>query len=207
MQLFNRIVVVIVLLLLISASTLLLLIPDIGTRLLETAVDNLLGILGSVGQPTRMIMLLAAVLLDVLFLGLLFLEVRRRPMPSARVTRVKGIEGEVTLEAVRQRVEHHVEQIADIVEVRPRVGARGGRVEVALDVVTSPHVNVPSKIDEILQVVREVVTGGLGLKLRGKPTISIRHVEYGREARATQASDATPPDGVALKGISGEGGM
>jgi len=198
MRIFNKIVVVILILVALPVGTLFLVLPDVTATGLANASTSLAALVTAFGQATRMGLLMLALALDLVLLWLLYLELRRKPTPGARVTRIRGGEGEVTVEAVKQRIRHHVTQLSDVVEVRADISAKGGRVGVALDVVTSPHVNVPQKIDEIVQVVREAVTGGMGLSLRGKPTVSVRHVAYSESpAAATHilpSSEMTPPD-------------
>ena len=197
MRVFNKVVVIIVILVAMPVSTLLLVMPDLTTVALSEVFAGLAERVAGLEQQFRLAMALAALVIDIALLLLLYLELRRKPTPGGKVTRVRGGEGEVSLEAIRQRVHHHVSQLPDVVEVKPAVSAKGGRVIVALDVVTSPHVNVPKKLDEIVQVVRESVTGGMGLKLRGKPSVSIRHVAYSkapspRSAPASLSTSAPP---------------
>lgn len=178
MRVFNKIVVIVLALVALPVLTLALVLPDVVAQTIGETFTALAGRFAAYGQPIRLGLALLALVIDVLLLGLLYLELRRRPSPGARVMQVQGGEGEITLEAIHQRIQHHVSQLADVIDVRPHVTAKGGRVMVSLDVVTSPHVNVPKKIDEVVAVVREAVTGGMGLRLRGRPSVSIRHVSY-----------------------------
>jgi hypothetical protein len=78
------------------------------------------------------------------------------------------------------------------------VQARGGRVRVKLEVVTSPYVQVPERVAQIVEVVKGVVEGEMGLKLKGKPDINIQHASYQavpppREAPPKEAAPAQPP--------------
>jgi hypothetical protein len=206
MRIFNKIVVVILILVALPVGTLFLVLPDVTAAGLANAFTSLAALVTAFGQAVRMGLLMLALALDLVLLWLLYLELRRKPTPGARVTRIRGGEGEVTVDAVQQRVHHYVSQLTDVVEARADVSAKGGRVRVALDVVTSPHVNIPQKIDEIVQVVREAVTGGMGLKLRGKPTVSVRHIAYGESPAATRilpssGGDTPPSTGGGEKGF------
>jgi hypothetical protein len=190
MRVFNKIVVVVLALVALPVITLFLVLPDQVARVVGETLTALAGRFAAFAQPTRLGLAALALVLDVLLLGLLYLELRRKPMPGAKVMRIQGGEGEITLDAIHQRIQHHVSQLADVMDVRPHVTAKGGRVAVSLDVVTSPHINVPKKIDEVVAVVREAVTGGMGLKLRGRPVVSVRHVSYKEVPPASPPAEA-----------------
>lgn len=193
MRIFNKLVVVALILAALPVGTLFLTLPDTAALAVADALTLAAERAAALGQSARLVLAVVALALDVFLFWLLYMELRRKPSLSARVSRVQGGDGEVTLEAVHQRVHYHVSQLQDVVGVEPHVSARGGRVSVKLDVTTSPHVNVRSKIDEITQVVREAVTGSMGLRLLGNPSVSIRHVAYGETPPPPPAVSATSP--------------
>jgi uncharacterized alkaline shock family protein YloU len=74
-------------------------------------------------------------------------------------------------------VEHKVSQLDGVISVKPDIIGRRGGVEVELDLETSPDVDVPSKTEEICQVVKEAVEDKMGLKLR-KVRANIKHTPF-----------------------------
>jgi hypothetical protein len=205
MRVFNKVVVVIFILVAVPVSTLLLVLPDVTATTLADTFSLLAVRAAAFQQTVRTGLAFLALAIDLVLFWLLYLELRPKATPGGRVMRVRGGEGELSQEAIHQRIHHHVSQLPDVVEVEPEIGVKGGRVEVTLEVVTSPHVNVPQKLDEVVQVVREAVVGGMGLRLRGKPVISIRHVSY-KEASppASKAVMPTPPSPPATENMSGD---
>jgi hypothetical protein len=204
MRIFNKIVVVVLILVALPVGTLFLVRPEATALAMSDVFALVVEQFAAFEELTLMMVALLALPVDLVLLGLLYLELRRKPQQVARVTRVRRGDGEITLEAIHQRIHHHVSRLADVVEVQPDTRVKGGRVLVALDVVTSPHVNVPEKVDEIVQVVRETVTGGMGLKLRRKPAVSIRHVAYSEVSPPTPPAMSTQPVSVPVpQGESG----
>jgi uncharacterized alkaline shock family protein YloU len=84
---------------------------------------------------------------------------------------------ELAVESIAQRLEYRVDQLADVVKVRPEVKPRGKSVDVVLHLETSPDIDVPAKTEEVYQVAREVVEERMGLKL-GKIKVNVKHAPY-----------------------------
>jgi len=89
---------------------------------------------------------------------------------------VKSAGGEVELavESIAQRLEYRVDQLADVVKVRPKIMPRRKDIDVELNLETTPDIDVPTKTEEVCQVAREVVEERMGLKLR-KIKVNIRY--------------------------------
>lgn len=136
---------------------------------------------------TWIVFTLMGMLLLVILLLLLYLEIRRPARGAVRILHVSGGEAEVSTDSIAQRLEHNIDQLAEVISVRPMVTARRGGVEAALDVETSPDIDVPSKTEEICQVAREVLEERMGLKLN-KITVNIRHAPYPEPAKAPDES-------------------
>ncbi|MBC8448181.1 MAG: hypothetical protein H8D78_10550 [Chloroflexi bacterium] len=121
------------------------------------------------------------VILAVLVFGiLLFLELRRRRPNTVRVHTTEGSTADVTTDSVSQRLLYHIDRLADVVTVAPRVSGRGKVVDVVLDLETGPEVDVPMKTDEVVAVAREVIEERMGLQL-GKINVRIKHAPYPQE--------------------------
>jgi hypothetical protein len=129
--------------------------------------------IGANAAYTQAICIGAAVLVFVVAVLLLFLELRR---PGRRV-RVPVAEGhvEVTADAISERLEQAILQIADVTEIKPEISARKDKtVNVILNLKTDPQVVVPKKTQEVIAVAKQVMEERLGLQV-GKVEVRVDH--------------------------------
>jgi len=118
------------------------------------------------------------VVLAVALFGLLvFLELRRRTVSMVQVVTSGGGRAAVMTDSVAQRLVHHIDRLADVISVSPKVSGKGRTVHIDLDLETGPEIDVPMKSDEVVAVAREVVEERMGLLL-GKVNVRIRHAPY-----------------------------
>jgi hypothetical protein len=140
-------------------------------------VDSTLRTLGRIRPefviPFRALLVLCALFVDALLVGWLVLEMRGPAKRTIRIRRVGGGEVIVTLESIAERVQYHVDQLADVVGVKAHVKPRGGGVELDVHVQTGAEINVPEKGEQILQVAKQVVEEKMGLMLAGKPRVHL----------------------------------
>jgi hypothetical protein len=202
MKVFNKIWVVIDILIIIPLLTVALAMPDMSIVWLRQGLDALAPRVAALSTSNRLIMAAVAVGVDLLLVALLYFELRKTPTTHARVRRVDGGVVEVAFEAIRQRLLHHVSNVSDVLKVTPYVSTRGGKVDVQVDVETSPHVVVPEKASEIVVVIRRAIESEMGLKVRRKPEVRIYHgayrdVESKRPTSAPSPSRPSPPDSMA----------
>jgi len=187
---FNRIIMILVILVVFFVVTIGLVVPVQSLQVIRGATDNTLGILlrvkpGIIGMIFYAILILCAILIDVLLIALLFLEVRG-PRHTLRVARVGGGLVSVTAESLAERIQYHVDQLADVIGVQVKVAPRGGGVDLDLNIQTGADVNVPEKAEQVLEVTRQVVEDKMGLKLARKPRINVHAMPYpGVVARPT----------------------
>lgn len=178
MNTFNRVVVILFLLATIIVMTVVLVVPKPMIEVVQRWLWNLDANLALVVQPLLlMIGVILALLVDVVCSVLIWLEIRRRRPGAIRVQRISGGIAELTVDSVARRVEHKVSQLDGVISVKPDIIGRRGGVEVELDLETSPDVDVPSKTEEICQVVKEAVEDKMGLKLR-KVRANIKHTPF-----------------------------
>ncbi len=146
--------------------------------------------------PFRALLILCAVLLDVLLIGLLALEIRGPARHTLRVAKVGGGEVSVTAESLAERIQYHVDQLADVINVQVKVAPRGGGVDLDLNIQTGADVNVPEKAEQVLQVAKQVVEDKMGLALAGKPRVHIHVTPTPPLAvRPTSNRPSAPPPG------------
>jgi hypothetical protein len=206
MNIFNRLVVIVLLvvsmivlpvgLVLVSAR------PDIVAIVVQQALSRLMAI----GGQNQLRFIIAGALLAVLiFLVcglLLWLELRRPRGKAVRVQKVSGGEAKVTTDSIARRLVYNVDQLAEVVSVKPKVRAKGKGVHVRLNVETGPEIDVPAKTEEISKVAREVIEERMGLKLAGKLEISIKHAPYPKDwsiVKKKSVPDSGPKEPASLE--------
>ncbi len=109
---------------------------------------------------------IAAAITAVLLFGFLaVLECGRRD--AAQGAHPHGAEGgsaELDPNSVSRRLSWRLDQqLAEIVTVAPTVKAKGGAVDIKLEIETAPDVDVPMKTDEVVEVARRLSKRTWGL--------------------------------------------
>jgi hypothetical protein len=205
MNVFNRLVVIVLLVVsMIVLPVVLVLVParpDIVIIIGEQALGRLKAMGG--GLQIRFVIAgaLSAVLIFVVCGLLLWLELRRPYGKAVRVRKV-GDEAKVTTDSIARRLEYNVDQLAEVISVKPKITARGKGVHVRLNVETGPEIDVPAKTEEISKVAREVVEERMGLKLAGKLEIHIKHAPYPKDwavVKKEPAPDIEQEEPIALE--------
>jgi len=172
MNIFNRIVLVLLLVvaILVSATAIVL------TRQTFIVLQDLVYGLDSYTSNFAGWAFMTGVLLVViaLCLVLLWLEFRRKVYKTVRVEKISGGEARVAIESVAQRVQYNLDQLPQVLSVKPRVAAKGRKMDILLDVETTQDVNIPAKTEELTQLTRSVIQEQMGLKL-GKVVVTVRH--------------------------------
>lgn len=190
MNLFNRVIVVLLLIALILFSAAVIVLPK---QALTVATD-FVEALGSYISTFQgwVLMTIALLGLIALSLVLLWFEVRRPGPKTVRVEKISGGEARVAVESVARRLQYNLDQLPQVLSVKPRVTARGKRVDIALDVETTQDVNVPAKTEEISEITRSVIQEQMGLKL-GKLVVAVRHTAVPSLERPKPTPSAPPP--------------
>jgi hypothetical protein len=181
MNAMNRVLVVILLLIAIPLCTILLVLPLPVLGALEGQLVALVGFLGRL-QPLARVLLgvLFALILDVIFMFLIVLEVRRPPSKSIRVEKTAGGEVLISVVSIADRLRYEIDQLPSILRSRPEVSGRRGGVVVELDVETATGVHVPEMAARIVETARQVVEEKMGLRLARPPKVTLRAVPYPR---------------------------
>jgi hypothetical protein len=124
----------------------------------------------------------------VILLVLLWLELRRPRRKTVRVKTQGGGNAHLDVQSVVQSLEYRIDELPGVRQVRPRILSHGRDIEVVLDLDTSPSVNIPTLTDQIVGLTNDIVEGQLGLKIRSRVRVNIRHEPY---PRGTMPSTAT----------------
>jgi len=199
---FNRIVMILLILAVFLVVTIGLFVPAESLIVVRGVADNTLSTMNRVRPefvvPFRALLILCAVFIDALLIGLLLLQVRGPAKHAIRVQRVEGGLVSVTAESLVEQLQYHIDQLADVISVKARVAPRSGGVDVEVRLETGAGANVPEKAEQVLVITRQVVEDKLGLKLAGKPRVSIHAMPTPSVPTRASAPGhlfrSTPPD-------------
>jgi hypothetical protein len=180
---FNRVVVVLALLaiMIISAIFFIIPLPTLGAVIpfLQRLNTNLAAMTGTRALVRVAVGLVFTFLVWLFCAALLWLEVRRPRTKTIKVQKVSGGEAELAAESIATRLEYNISQLADVHKVKPTISSGRKGVQVALELETSPEIEVPMKTEEVQQLAREIIEDRMGLKLDTVRVI-IRHAPYSR---------------------------
>ena len=142
----------------------------------------------SEGSNVFMLQLVCVIVALLIFVGsliLLFLELQRSTTRRLRVQQITDGQVEVTDDAIVQRLEHSIGQIADVLRVKPRVVpvSKGKAVDVLVELETNPEVNVPQKTQEVIAAAKQVMEQQMGLVVR---QVQVQ-LDYSRKQTKPQA--------------------
>ncbi len=132
---------------------------------------------GSVAEMSPVLRLLAAAVVDLVLLALLFVQFRsnRRPETTGLMMRAPGAVTEVSIDSARDRILKAVSDVTDVVSVEAQVRPVRGRAEIDLDVeVLGDDVRLPDKQRDINRALKQVINKQLGLQMAGRPRVRIR---------------------------------
>jgi hypothetical protein len=178
MNVFNRVVTILLFLALMIVIPFIMILPDTAIGSVQLFLGSLTG---GLSIFHRVVLVLLGIICFIICGLVLYLEFRRPRRHTVRLEKLEGGEVELAVESIAQRIEYRVDQLADVVEVRPKIKPRRKEIDVELDLETTPDIDVPTKTEEVCQVAREVVEDRMGLKLR-KIKVNIRHAPYPNSA-------------------------
>ncbi|MBL7063241.1 MAG: alkaline shock response membrane anchor protein AmaP [Anaerolineae bacterium] len=179
MNTVNRILLAILLLVAIPLCTILLVLP---VPVLEAAGWQLAALVNSLEllDPFVRVSLgiLFALALDIIFVLLIILEVRRPTPKAIRVEKTAGGEVLISVASIADRLKYEVDQLSGVLRSKSKVSAKRSGVVVELDVEMAAGINVPEKADQIVEAARQVVEEKMGLKLARPPKVNLRAIPY-----------------------------
>jgi hypothetical protein len=202
MNLFNRIFTIVTILVLTLLGLAALIIP----LNLLSLLNGVLNALATMQLGFRVVFALAVLIIAAF---LLWLEFRRPGAQTVEVTRASGGSIRITTTDIEDRIKQQIDALSGVIGTRVRVSERNNAVEARLDVQAAPGTDLIAKGEEIAANTREIVQGQLGLKVYGKPQITITAVKTKQVRQTptptrtqtltetpTQPSDDGAPDGA-----------
>jgi len=178
---FNRVVVILSFLVTMVVSAIFFMAPVPVLRTVNPFLQKLEANLSSLSTVDRLLQLggglLFTFLVWVFCAAILWLEVRRPRAKTIKVLKVSGGEAALTVDSIANRLEYNIDQLADVIKVKPSISSGRNGVKVDLELETSPEIEVPMKTEEVQQLAKDIVENRLGLKLDSVRVV-IRHAPY-----------------------------
>jgi hypothetical protein len=178
MNIFNRIVMILAILVLVLAVAFVLVRP-------LDAVDGIKAALAFFEQmmlddQLYLLFLIGSSVVLLFLVILLTFEFRRPRHKTVRVIVPTAVGGNVQLDiaSVAQNLEYRIDELPGVRQVVSRIVSHGRDIDVALDLDTSPTVNIPELTELVVKMCRDIAEGQLGLKVRGKVRVNIHHEPY-----------------------------
>jgi uncharacterized alkaline shock family protein YloU len=185
MNVFNRLLVIILLLIIMGGSAVGLFFlaeaPAVIINPLRLALNNLTDVMTASPHQNRVFFAVGLGGIIWLLCGfLLWLELRQSRRTTIRVTGIADDVVEVELNAVEERLSHHLKRLADVHEVAVSIEAKRNKVGLDLLLGVSPMVNIPMKTREVQALTREVIEEQMGVE------VEYIHVSLSQIADATE---------------------
>ena len=178
MKLFNRIFTIVSLLVL---SVLVLGALFIPASMLIPLITSLIAALPTDASLRALI----ALVFLVIVVFVLWLELRRPGSRTVEVVRSTGGRIRITTAHVEQRIAETVDAMSGVIQTKVHIQERDNAVIARIDVVAAQNLDLVTKGEDVAAKIREVVQDELGLKLAGKPQITIK-------ASKTKPIEVTP---------------
>jgi hypothetical protein len=195
MNTFNRVVLVILLLVAIVLCSFVFVVPVPTLRLLAQQASGVADFFARVRPVVRLpIGILLALIVDLVGILLIILEVRRPAPRSISVEQAAGGEVTLSIASIADQLKAEVNQLPEVLQVKPKVSAKRKGVVVELDAKIAAEMGVPGKAERIVETVRRVVEEKMGLKLVGPPKVNIEAVRQAPGAGVTEISFAPPEE-------------
>ena len=178
MNAFNRVVATLLWLALLAALSVTAVIPLETLAWLQGQLAHAESLLAAhqADNPSNFLIgQVAVAVASVAFFGFLaVLEVWTARRRGVRIRTAQGGSAELDTSSISRRLSWRLDQLAEIITVTPSVKAKGGSVDIKLEIETAPDVDVPMKTDEVVEVTREIIEQDMGLKL-GKLDVRVRY--------------------------------
>jgi phosphotransferase system glucose/maltose/N-acetylglucosamine-specific IIC component len=174
MNVFNRLFTIVTIVLLIIFGAALLITPATVLGLIHSASA---AFRTSVPDPAPRLALrvLAAIIFVLIMLGLLWLELRRPAVRTIEVGRYTGgTTIKISTDAVESKVRDAIDNLPGVIGSKVGAIARSKAVDVRLAVLATKDTDLVGKAEEIAALTRMIIQDQLGLKLHGKPQVTIK---------------------------------
>ncbi len=175
MNTFNRVVIVVLLLISIPLMSMIFVIPHSVLYNTGTWIRDLGEQLWNIRPILRLpIGILLALIFDGLAALLIYFEVRRKRQRFIRVEELSGGLATLSVESITQQLQYRLDPLPNVIKVAPDIKAKGNKVHATIDVTVATGANVPQMATELVEQVKQVLKGDLGLSIADEPQIRMR---------------------------------
>jgi hypothetical protein len=190
MNVFNRIVMVLLILALMALGVLLITMPLRAIDTLADVIASTRGLSVFTDNALYTYFVIGVGLLVVFLFILLILELRQPRQKTVRIRTEGDGRARIGVESVTQSLAYRIDELPGVRNARPRINSRGNDVDVAIDLDTSPSVNVPSVTGEVVKLAHEIIETQLGVKIHGPVQVNVSHEPFPRGTMAPGAGTA-----------------
>ncbi len=141
---------------------------------LATTMQSTVAAIGSdaLGAP-QLLCLGLSVIFFVIGLLLFYLEIMPGGKTRLKLKSIQGADVIMSSDAITAQLQYALDPLPGVIKAQPHVfRGKDDSVDVKVELVTTPEVDVKRKTDEVMDVTRTVLEGGLGLRV-GKVQIQI----------------------------------
>lgn len=118
-----------------------------------------------------------AILIFAIAVLLLYLELMPGGKMRMRLKSIQGADVLMSADAITTQLQYALDPLPGVIRAQPKVfKGKGDTVDVLVDMTTTSDVDVKRKTDEVMDVTRTVLEGGLGLRV-GKVQIKLEQVK------------------------------
>lgn len=178
MNFVNRMIVVVMLLAALVLGCALFFVVLLVPSSINATVQPTLNALADPQQILARLVCLGVALLTAVF-AILFLYLELMPSGKTRM-RLKSIQGAdvmMSADAITTQLQFALDPLPGVIRAQPKISkGKGDTVDVLVDLTTTSDVDVKKKTDEVMDVTRTVLEGGLGLRV-GKVQIKIEQMK------------------------------
>lgn len=139
--------------------------------------------------------LLLAAVFNVVFVLLIFFEVRPQRKKFIRVQQVTGGMATISIDSIIHQLQHRIDPLPGVIKVSPKIRARGDKVQAIVDVEVGAGSSVPNMASQLVGRVQTVLEDDLGLQTAGVPEVRLRmSAEAAPEKHPVDKAPFTPPE-------------
>lgn len=185
MNLVNRILVVLLLIGLVVASCASIFVILFARTAIAATLQPTLSAVSDAGlNVTQLLCVGIAILIFAVSILLLYLELIPSGKARMRLKSIQGVEVMLSADAITAQLEYALDALADVLRVTPHVArGKGEAVDVLVELVTTTNVDIKRKTEEVMEVTRNVIEGGLGLRV-GKVQVKIDQMKAPKKPTA-----------------------
>lgn len=113
----------------------------------------------------------------VIALLLLYLELMPSGKQRMHLKSIQGADVLMSSDAITAQLQYALDPLPGVIKAEPKVfKGKGDAVDILVDLTTTPDVDVKKKTDEVMDITRTILEGGLGLRV-GKVQIKLEQMK------------------------------